>query len=152
MVCKNNIIRDQLQDKWNDIVTMREYYALVNGKMPEKLGTFKSYLTETSTHIVYSSKGKTGKLAITNYEVVKESKDYSLLKVKIDSGRKNQIRVHLSENSHPIVGDVKYGDGKSPINRLGLHASKLVFIHPINHKTYSFEAKIPQEFYTIFKK
>jgi len=143
MVAKNKDIRDKLQDKWNEIVTNREYIALVEGVFKKKKGTIKSYLTETSTHIVYSSKGKTGKLAITNYSVIKENKDYSLVKVCIDSGRKNQIRVHMSESNHPIVGDEKYGNNKSPINRLGLHASKLEFIHPVNHKKYIFEAKTP---------
>lgn len=150
MVAKNSIIRDKLQDEWNNIVKEREYYALVNGTFKDKKGTIKSYLTETKTHMVFSSKGKEGKLAVTNYEVIKENKNYSLLKVNIDSGRKNQIRVHMAESGHPIVGDDKYGDGKSPIKRLGLHASKLVFIHPINHKTYSFNSNVPSSFKTLF--
>ncbi len=146
MVAKNKEIRDALQDKWNDIVTNREYIALVNGRFNEKSGTYKSYLTETKTHMVYSSKGKEGKLATTNYKVIKEYPYYTLLQVNIDSGRKNQIRVQMAEHNHSVVGDEKYGEKKSVIGRLGLHASKLEFIHPINHKEYKFFAKLPKEF------
>lgn len=151
MIAKNAIIRDKLQDKWNDIVTTREYIAVVEGTLKEKEGTIESYLAETSTHIVYSSRGKTGKKATTHYKVLKENKKYSLLKVNIDSGRKNQIRVHLSELGHPIVGDDKYGEPTNPLKRLGLHASVLEFTHPINKKKMHFSSKVPPEFSAFFK-
>ena len=151
MVCKNKNVRDTLQEQWNKIVSLREYYAIVEGTFKDKKGTIKSYLTETSTHVVYSTKSKDGKFAITNYEVLKENKEYSLVKVNIDSGRKNQIRVHMKEAGHPVVGDGKYGNEKSILGRLGLHASKLKFTNPLNHKEYEFSAKMPPEFNKIFK-
>jgi len=144
MFCKNKEIRDTLQDNWNEIVSVREYYAIVNGTMEKKEDTLRNYLGETKTHIVFVSNSKEDKLATTSYKVVKENKRYSLLKVLIDSGRKNQIRVQLANINHSLVGDEKYGLGKD--KRLYLHASELRFTHPINHQVYDFKAKLPPEF------
>ena len=109
-------------------------------------------------NVVYSTNDPTGQKAITHYEVVKENPQglYSLLRVKIDTGRKNQIRVHLRDMDHPIIGDDKYGkksDGtfvKNPIERLGLHASKLEFIHPVTREVISINASMPPSFRTLF--
>lgn len=150
MIAKDIKLRDKLQDDWNNLVSERQYYAIVEGKLKKKEDTIKSYLTETTTHLVYSSRGKTGKEAITHYQVIKENKNYSLLKVNIDSGRKNQIRVHLKELGHPVIGDNKYGSGDNPLRRLGLHASVLELTHPITHKKMRFEAKIPDSFKKMF--
>lgn len=153
MIAKNQEIRDLLQDDWNKLVTLREYIAIVDGTFKEREGTFKSWLTETSTHIVYSSKGKNqGKEAVTHYRVLKDTRKYSLLRVTIDSGRKNQIRVHLSENGHPIIGDDKYGEPTNPLKRLGLHASTLELTHPVTKKKMRFEAKMPLTFNKLFAK
>lgn len=152
MIAKNPSIRDKLQDDWNNIVTKREYYALVKGTMPKKEDTLVNYLCETSTHIVYVDRGKEGKKAITHYQVIKENKQYSLLKVDIETGRKNQIRVQLAFINHPVVGDDKYGDKESPIKRLGLHANILEFRHPVSGKIMHFETKIPGEFTKLFAK
>ncbi len=142
-------IHSMLKMHWNDDIKMREYYAVINGKMDEKNGIIKTYLKENENNMVYVA--KSGKLAVTNYETVKSNGQYSLLKVEIDTGRKNQIRVHLSHMGHPIVGDDKYGDGVSPIMRLGLHASRLSFIHPLKKELITLSAPVPKEFNNLFK-
>lgn len=152
IAAKNEKIRDALQKDWNDIVYLREYYAVVEGNLSKKKDTIKSWLREASTNLMYSSrKPGDGKLAVTHYEVIKESKDYSLLRVKIDTGRKNQIRVHMRDIGHNIVGDDRYGSCKNPLNRLGLHASSLCFIHPFTHKKIELKTKYPREFDSLFK-
>ena len=144
-------IHSKLKMHWDEDVKLREYYALVDGKLDNKNGQIKSYLKENVNHIVYSTKDPKGKLSITNYEVIKESDKYSLLKVTIDTGRKNQIRVHMKDISHPVVGDTKYSNGLGPINRLGLHASRFIFYDPISKKDVEIKAPIPVEFNKVFK-
>ena len=151
MVAKNEKIRDLLQDKWNDLVSKRGYYAIVEGKLKEKSGTIKSYLKKNSQNMMYSSKkAGDGQLAITHYKVIAESDKYSLLDVNIDSGRKNQIRVHLGDLGHHVIGDDKYGNPSNPIKRLGLHAYELDLEHPQTHKKLTFKAPIPKEFLALF--
>ena len=151
MVAKNEKIRDLLQDKWNDLVSKRGYYAIVEGQLKEKSGTIKSYLKKNSQNMMYSSKkAGDGQLAITHYRVMNETEKYSLLDVNIDSGRKNQIRVHLGDLGHHVIGDDKYGNPSNPIKRLGLHAYELVLEHPVTHKVMRFTAPIPKEFLTLF--
>lgn len=152
MVAKNEKIRDLLQNSWNDIVTKRGYYALVEGSVEEDSKTIKSWLRQTSTNLMYSShKPGDGQESITHYKTITKNKDYSLLDVHIDSGRKNQIRVHMKEMGHNVVGDEKYGSTKNPIKRLGLHAYELEFRHPVSQKTYIFKAKMPEEFNKPFQ-
>ena len=147
MFAKNSKIQEALQDKWNDIVKKRGYYAIVEGRMPKTSDTIKTFLKKNSQNLMYSSKkAGDGQLAITHYKVIKESKDYSLLDVNIDTGRKNQIRVHLGEIGHYIIGDDKYGEPVNPLKRLGLHAYELDLIHPSNGKLLKFKAPIPKEF------
>ena len=141
-------VHSMLKGHWNEDVSLREYYAIINGKLDEKNGTIKNYLKENANNMVYVS--NSGKLAITHYETIKSNKDYSELKVTIDSGRKNQIRVAMANLNHPIIGDDKYGDGKSEINRLGLHASTLSFINPITRESLTLRAPIPKEFNSLF--
>jgi 23S rRNA pseudouridine1911/1915/1917 synthase len=148
---KNADIRDALQKSWQDIVTKRGYYAIVEGKMPKQEDTLKDYLMENSMNMMYvTTNKKEGKLCITNYKVIGEKNGYSLLDISIDSGRKNQIRVQLGHIGHFVIGDDKYGEPSNPIKRLGLHAYTLEFVHPINHKKYSFVAEMPHEFKTMF--
>lgn len=147
---KNIKIHSMLKLNWNDYVVEREYYAVVSGKLDNKQGTIKTYLKENSNNLMYVTDDKRGQLSITNYEVVRENNNYSLVRVTIDTGRKNQIRVHFSHMGHPVVGDDKYGNNKSPINRLCLHASKLVFINPITKEEMEFKANVPSSFYTLF--
>ena len=151
MFAKNVKIQQALQDDWNNIVSKRGYYAIVEGHLTEKSGTIKSYLKKNSQNMMYSSKkAGDGQLAITHYQVLKEIDGYSLLDVNIDSGRKNQIRVHLGDLGHHVIGDDKYGNPTNPIKRLGLHAYALELIHPITKKKMKFKAPIPKEFKTLF--
>lgn len=152
MFAKNPKIHSILRLNWNDYIIDREYYALVEGKMEKKEDTIITYLKENQNGLVYVSKDHTGQKAITNYKVIESNNEYSYLRVLIATGRKNQIRVHMNNIGHPIVFDEKYGYTKNPIKRLGLHASKLVFRHPINNEIITLEAKVPQIFKSVFKK
>lgn len=151
IVAKSVKLQQALQDKWNDLVLKRGYYAVVEGTLKDKQGTITSYLKKNKQNMMYSSK-KTGdgQYAITHYKVLKENEEYSLLDVNIDTGRKNQIRVHLGESGHYVVGDDKYGNPKNPLGRLGLHAYELTLIHPFTSKKLSFKAPIPKEFNNLF--
>ncbi len=130
LFAKSAELRDKLQSSWDSGIT-REYLAVCEGVFEKKAGRCDTLLAETRSHLVYSSKTGQGKRAVTNYEVIKENGNYSLLRVIIETGRKNQIRVHLSELGHPVAGDKKYGAHGSPLKRLGLHASLLGLKHPV---------------------
>jgi len=145
LFAKNQKIKKLLQDNWNELVKTRGYIAIVEGKTDTE-GTVKSYLKERRDLSSYSTDEKDGKLAITTYKKIKSNRKYTVLNIEIFTGRKNQIRVHMQDINHPIVGDKKYGSKLNPIGRMALHANKLVFTHPINNKLYSFESKIPKEF------
>lgn len=146
LFAKSKEIADALQENWGERTILREYKAICEGLLEQKKGTCKSRLKENSTHRVYSGRGGDGKPAVTNYEVLSENSQYSLLRVWIETGRKNQIRVHLSELGHPIVGDKKYGAQKNPIGRLGLHASALHIKHPVTGKDLLIKAKAGRRF------
>lgn len=147
---KNIKLHSMLRLHWNELVSVREYYAVVEGTLENKSDTVVSYLKENKNNMMYSTNDPTGQKAVTNYEVVKENAQYSLLRVKIDTGRKNQIRVHMQLLGHPIVGDDKYGFTKDPFGRLGLHASRLEFQHPVTHEILNFNATLPPSFRGIF--
>ena len=150
MFAKNERAKHLYQDNWNDIVKKRCYYAVIDGKMENKEGTIKSYLKENG-NMVYSVKDRSGKIAITEYKVLKEIKNISLLDINLRTGRKNQIRVHMKENKTPILGDLKYGEKSKLINRLALHAYKLELINPVTKKLLIFEASMPNEIKTLFE-
>ena len=151
MVAKNPELQKALQDNWNDLVKSRGYYAIVDGIMKEKSGTIKSYLKKNSQNMMYSSKkAGDGQFSVTHYKVIMENGNYSLLDVHIDSGRKNQIRVHLGDLGHNVIGDDKYGNPTNPIKRLGLHAYELILTHPLTGKELKFIAPTPKEFKTLF--
>ena len=134
-------------DNWNNLVKKRGYYAIVEGQLENKTGHISSYLKKNVQNMMYSSKKKgDGQLAITDYKVIKENKDYSLVDVDIKTGRKNQIRVHFGDLGHFIIGDDKYGEPSNPIKRLGLHAYELDIKNPLNGKMMKFTAPIPKEF------
>ena len=153
MFAKNANLQEALQNNWNDIVSKRGYYAIVEGHMEQKSGTVKSYLKKNSQNMMYSSKkAGDGQFAVTHYEVIQEIEGYSLLDVHIDSGRKNQIRVHLGDLGHNVIGDDKYGNPSNPIKRLGLHAYELELTHPITKKKLKFTAPVPKEFKSMFSK
>ena len=155
---KNIKIHSMLKMHWNELVQTREYIAVIDGILEEKSGTIINYLKENVNNVVYATNDPTGQKAVTHYEVIREHAHglYSLVRVKIDTGRKNQIRVHMRDMDHPIIGDDKYGtkqDGtnvKNPIDRLGLHASKLEFIHPVTREVIAINASIPLSFRDLF--
>lgn len=147
---KDERTKNMLQDNWNDYVKLREYICVVHGKLEEKDNKIVNYLAETKTKLVYTTTKDLGVEAITNYEVVKENKDYSLVKVVIETGRRNQIRVTFKELGNPIVGDKTYGI-KDNGKRLFLHADKLKLYYPVIGKDILFESKIPVEFKKIMK-
>ena len=144
MFAKNEYSKNVFQENWNELVKKRSYIAIVEGILEKKEATLKNYLKETSTHLVYVSKNKDGKEAITSYKVVKQGKKYSELKIEIETGRKNQIRVQLANINHPIVGDKKYGLGDE--KRLFLHADLLEIYNPILKKKMSFKSTAPKAF------
>lgn len=146
MFAKNEKTKILFQERWNEIVKKRIYLAVVEGKIT-KAGRFHTFLKECKTGMVYSSKDKTGKEAITEYKVLKNNNNLTLLEVNILTGRRNQIRVHLSENNTPILGDKKYGSKTK--SRLMLHAKTLELIDPRNNKILTITKDAPSEFYKI---
>lgn len=140
---KNPQLKASFQNNWNKLAKVREYIAIVEGNLSGK-GCIKEYLRETKTLLTYAS--KTGDEAITNYEVIKSTKHFSVVKINIETGRKNQIRVAMKNLGHPIIGDKKYGSSKNPIRRMCLHASRLVLTHPISKKELEFIAPTPKQF------
>ena len=147
---KNEDARRYLQDEWQKF--QKTYYAVVHGKLQEKEGLITSYLAENSAHKVYSvADPKKGKLARTGYKVLKESARYSLLEIDLLTGRKNQIRVHLSDKGYPVVGDKKYGVSEKGIQRLALHAASLTLNHPYSKEQMTFATEVPDYFETLVR-
>ena len=152
ILAKNERIKNQLQENWNEYVTLREYVAVVHGKLKNSDGRIVQSLKETKTNLVYVTKKGDGKEAITNYKVVRESDNYSLVSIEIETGRKNQIRVAMSSLGNPIVGDKKYSNIKDNENRLYLHANRLKLYYPLIKKDILFEIANPREFKKIMNK
>ncbi|MBM7566910.1 RluA family pseudouridine synthase [Paenibacillus sacheonensis] len=152
MFAKSEQVQQQLQTTWTDSVEERTYVALVEGKVKKPEGTIRSYLRESKTLKMYSSSNPTDALhAVTHYKVLQSSANFSLLEVALETGRKNQIRVHMEDIGHPIVGDKKYGSRSRAIGRLGLHARVLAFKHPTTGEHVRFETDIPKPFLNPFK-
>lgn len=140
-----------LEDNWHEMVYDRRYIALLCGSMKQEGGTVQSWLRESKSLVTYSSPTDNGgKFAVTHYHRLKSSDDFSLVEMKLGTGRKNQIRVHMADLGYPVAGDQKYGNGRDPIHRLALHAFRLNFIHPITHEEMQFETPIPKEFLKFF--
>lgn len=138
-----------LKKGWKDAT--KKYLAVVHGIFPEKSGTITSYLTENADYEVYSvQEPEKGQLAKTKFRVIRETKRFSLLEIELLTGKKNQIRVHLSESGHPVVNDDKYGNKGKIRGRLALHSQCLSFYHPFSGKRLTFEAKVPEIFDTFF--
>lgn len=149
LLAKNEDIKQLLQDNWETATITRGYIAVVEGIPEQKKGTVHTWLKETATHFVYSSDDKSyGQEAITEYEVLRSNQEYSLLRINIKTGRKNQIRVHMKDIGNPIIGDKKYGGTKNPIKRLGLHSNLLELKNPQTGEIMRFEAKAPKGFYS----
>ncbi len=152
LFAKDIKLHSMLKMHWNEQVQTREYYAVVEGVLEKKSDTLTTYLKENVNNLVYATNDPTGQKAVTHYEVLKENGQYSLLRVKIDTGRKNQIRVQMKALGNPVVGDDKYGSGnKNPLDRLGLHASKLEFIHPVTKELITLTASVPAAFRALFQ-
>ena len=136
-----------LEQNWQDIVTDRRYVALVSGTPTPLHGTIRSWLKDNSAYVTYSSPvDNGGKFAVTHYRTLKHAAKRSILELKLETGRKNQIRVHLQDIGNPVCGDMKYGNGDDPIGRLALHAYRLNFYHPITRELLRFETPIPKNF------
>jgi len=146
LFAKSKQIQQRLQNSWKDSVRERTYIALVEG-IVEKNGTVTSWLTEDKTLTMRSSsRPDKGQKAVTRYKVLETGRELSLLQVNLETGRKNQIRVHMQDLGHPIIGDRKYGSRKNIIGRLGLHAYALQFKHPTTGEVMRFESKTPESF------
>ncbi len=149
---KNTEAKEIMQHNWNNMVRRRQYVCVVEGKIDPPEGEVKSYLAENSKYLVYSTdKPEEGKLAYTRYKAIKSANGYTLAEVELETGRKNQIRVHMKDLGHPIIGDRRYGARTAPIHRLALHARTLVFIHPVSRKLMEFETPIPASFVSMVK-
>ena len=147
---KSEEAKRYLQGEWKGF--QKKYYAVVHGVLPEKEGEISSYLTENNAHRMYSvTDPERGKLAKTKYKVLKESPQYSLLEIELLTGRKNQIRVHLSEKGYPIAGDKKYGEKEKGIKRLMLHSASLSLLHPHSKDPMTFTTKVPACFESLMK-
>ncbi len=142
-----------LEENWQNIVTDRRYIAVLNGKMEQEGGTVRSWLKDNKAYITYSSATDNGgKYAITHYRRLQTNDQYSLVELKLETGRKNQIRVHMKDLGLPVIGDDKYGNGANPIKRLALHAYRLRFIHPVTSELMDFETPFPTPFTRLFNK
>lgn len=152
MVYAKTIMAEQiLEHNWHEIVTDRRYVALVSGRLNEKEGTVESWLKDNKAFFTYSSPTDNGgKYAVTHFRTLWANASYSLVELKLETGRKNQIRVHMQDLGHPVCGDVKYGNGDNPIGRLALHAFRLDFYHPVTQELLHFETPIPQTFVNVF--
>ncbi len=147
LFAKSKEIALKFEDDWKGTVYDRRYVALVHGEMRKSDGTISSWLKDDEHFLTYSSKTDNGgKFAVTRYKVLKVCDGYSLVELRLETGRKNQIRVHLQDIGYPVVGDPKYGDGDNSIGRLGLHAYKLCFTHPVNGNDMKFETPFPKGF------
>ena len=150
---KDEKTKRTLQDNWEQIVTDRRYVAVLSGEIEKDTGTVTSWLRDNKVFITYSSMSTNGgDKAITHYKTIKKQNGYSLVELQLETGRKNQIRVHMQDLQHPVVGDIKYGNGDDPIGRLGLHAFKLHFYHPVTKELLKFEIPYPASFKKLFIK
>ncbi|HYO75701.1 MAG TPA: RluA family pseudouridine synthase [Thermoanaerobaculia bacterium] len=150
---KNAYAREQLKEQFAAHTTHRLYVAVVEGEMDPASGTFRSYLREMRDLKMVSVEAHPyAKFAVTHYRTVETNGRFSVLEVKLETGRKNQIRAHLSEARHPIVGDRMYGSEVNPLGRLGLHAKLLGFVHPVTRKQMEFTAPVPKVFRDVLRK
>ena len=147
MYAKDLDIAKILEENWHELVYDRRYVAVVEGQMDTEGGTVRSWLKDNKAFVTFSSPTDNGgKLAITHYHTLQTTDKVSLMEMKLDTGRKNQIRVHMQDIGHPVVGDRKYGSGWDPIGRLCLHAYRLDFFHPRSGERMNFETPIPRPF------
>ena len=153
MIYAKDIDTEQiLEHNWHDIVYDRRYVAVVSGEMEESEGTIANWLKDNKAYVTYSSPvDNGGKYAVTHFYVLDRTTEHSLVEYKLETGRKNQIRVHSADMGHPVCGDVKYGNGDDPLHRLCLHAYVLCFTHPITGERMEFDTPVPAQFRHLFK-
>lgn len=153
MFAKDEQTQHTLRDHWHDIVFDRRYVAVVTGEMEKDEGMVRSWLTDRTLYVHSNPTNDGGKESITHYRTIKRANGYSLVELHLETGRKNQIRVHMQDLGHPIIGDGRYGmEDINPIGRLALHAFKLCFYHPITGEVMKFETPYPAEFKKLFNK
>lgn len=141
-----------LEKEWHQIVYDRRYVAVLSGEIDDEGGTIANWLKDNKAYITYSSPvDNGGKYAVTHFHTLQRGHGYSLVEFKLETGRKNQIRVHAADMGHPVCGDLKYGNGDDPCNRLALHAYMLCFEHPVTHERMDFATPIPDSFLKVFK-
>lgn len=152
MVYAKDIETEQiLEHNWHQIVYDRRYVAVVSGEMEQDNGTIANWLKDNKAYITYSSPTDNGgKYAVTHFQVLNRTTEHSLVEYKLETGRKNQIRVHSADMGHPVCGDVKYGNGDDPLHRLCLHAYILCFTHPVTGEPMEFSTPIPTAFRSLF--
>lgn len=152
MVYAKDIETEQiLEHNWHQIVYNRRYVAVVSGEMEQDNGTIANWLKDNKAYITYSSPTDNGgKYAVTHFQVLNRTTEHSLVEYKLETGRKNQIRVHSADMGHPVCGDVKYGNGDDPLHRLCLHAYMLCFTHPVTGEPMEFSTPIPTAFRSLF--
>jgi len=146
---KNERAKDILQSKWKELVAERKYIAWVEGSFEKDQGMIQSWLVENPKSLIMKSfpdEVKDGQLAITHYKVLERVKHYSQVEFQLETGRKNQIRVHAADLGHPIAGDEKYGAETDPVRRLALHAATLVFRNPFSGKMVRCTSPLPDCF------
>ena len=149
---KDMMTEQALEHDWHQIVYDRRYVAVVSGEMEQDEGTIANWLKDNKAYVTYSSPvDNGGKYAVTHFRVLNRTTRYSLVEYQLETGRKNQIRVHSADMGHPVCGDVKYGNGDNPLHRLCLHAYMLCFHHPVTGENLEFETTIPATFRSLFK-
>ena len=146
MFAKDEKTQHTLREYWHDIVTDRRYVAVVAGEMEKDHGTVTSWLTDRTLYVSSSKYDDGGSKSITHYHTIKRANGYSLMELDLETGRKNQIRVHMQSLGHPVVGDERYGCEVNPLGRLALHAFKLCFYHPVTGELMEFETPYPTPF------
>ena len=152
MFAKSKRVQELMQKAWTEAIVERSYVVVVEGTVENTEGTITSWLKENKALVMYSSQiPDDGQKSITHYKVMKADKEFSLLEVKLETGRKNQIRVHMKDIGHPVTGDKKYGAKLNPVGQMGLHARVLAFKHPITGKSYRFDTPIPFKFQKLFR-
>ena len=153
MIYAKDIDTEQiLEHNWHQIVYDRRYAAVTSGEMKDDNGTIANWLKDSKAYITYSSPvDNGGKYAVTHYHVLNRTTEHTLVEYKLETGRKNQIRVHSADMGHPVCGDIKYGNGDDPLHRLCLHAYMLCFTHPVTGERMDFTTPIPTAFRSLFK-
>ena len=153
MVYAKDIDTEQIMEHaWHEMVYDRRYVAVLSGEMEQDEGTIANWLKDNKAYVTYSSPvDNGGKYAVSHFHVLQRTTEHSLVEFRLETGRKNQIRVHAADMGHPVCGDVKYGNGNDPIHRLCLHAWLLCFYHPVTRQPMEFETTIPAQFKHLFK-